>query len=170
VLPRPTGLHGRSRCLSGRFCRRTSGGRRSNGGRHLRGGERRFVGGRHTDGDASAGDRRGCRACSGGARGVKPAATSASCRQTGCEVCCGGFTGGQEEGGARRRVVGRRALGLCKGWLRTTVDPVRGTNQKSTTFSNAMVDNSRDAMIEARLPHLEKRLQRSDQVMERTFR
>ena len=150
-LPRPTGLHGRSRCLSGRFRRRTSGGRRSHGGRHWRGGERRFVDGRHTDGDASAGGRRGCRACSRGARGVKPAATGASCRQTGFEVCCGGVTGGQEEGGARRRVVGSRALGLCKGLLRTTVVPVRRTNQTNTTFSNAMVDNSRDAMIEARL-------------------
>jgi len=61
-------------------------------------------------------------------------------------------------------------LCLCKGWLTTTVDPVLGTNQTNTTFWNAMVDNSRDAMIEARLPQLEKRLQRSDRVMERTFR
>ena len=77
----------------------------------------------------------------------------------------------------KKKAAGRRVawtdderLYLCKGWLKTTLDPVLGTNQTNTAFWNAMVDSSRNAMIEARLPGLEKRLERSDRIIERTFR
>jgi len=77
----------------------------------------------------------------------------------------------------KKKAAGRRVawtdderLCLCKGWLKTTLDPVLGTNQTNKAFWNAMVDSSRNAMIEARLPGLEKRLERSDRIIERTFR
>jgi len=44
------------------------------------------------------------------------------------------------------------------------------TNQTSTAFWKAMVDSSGNAMIDARLPGLEKRLERSERILERTFR
>jgi len=77
----------------------------------------------------------------------------------------------------QKKAAGRRVawkdderLCICKGWLKTTLDPVLGTNQTNAAFWNVMVDSSRNAMIEARLPGLEKRLERSDRIIERTFR
>jgi len=61
-------------------------------------------------------------------------------------------------------------LCLCKGWLKTTLDPVLGTSQTNTAFWNAMVDSSRNAVMDACLPGLEKRLERSDRILERTVR
>jgi len=61
-------------------------------------------------------------------------------------------------------------LCLCKGCLKTTLDPVWVTKQTKTAFWNAMVGSSRIAMIDARLPGLKKRLERSERILERTFR